>query len=640
MDRPRAPHVETSLVSLIDSVSRAASEVKRAVEDVDEAGVSALISNAIVEHVAYMRNWSKRDQIFGMSTGRPIHPSTVPLLYSDRPRRFRGIGDPGEPRTEEWILDHTEHTLVLGDPGAGKTTTVKRFCRALLKRLDASQPDGDTSLPILIVVRETDPSFNLEEKLLGILGITRTYDPSMRPQINEQQLMLESDEDYERRQKLEQTAMATWLQRERLEDESRLAALRKALDATNATILIDGLDELPDEYQGPAFDRLIGLAQRLTFSRLVASCRSGAYVRTVHGFDAIEILPLDQTQTNIVVASLVRDPNGFWKEVRRCNFQDLVQRPLMLTQLSMIYENSGSLPDRPATVYRMMVELFLRAWDSDRQLRRVSRYAHFDVEDKQDFLSALAHYLTSRIRGTRFSEDDLLAAFVAIHDRFQLPLQDAQLVVDEIESHTGLLVNSGYNHFEFSHRVLQEYLCAYYLVRDPSRLLLPEYLANDPEPVGLAIALSSNPTSVLAGIALGETSLLSTESIGKLLARLSLERPWLDNSMVLGASALRLLESHSTAIDMAFAQYFSLPNAVSSVAKALTLYEAVATDDGGVDLKSIDQEALDLGAFRLPEKISLSRSALAVVREQGLELVVNTSAADRSRMARADDLKY
>ena len=63
MDRPRAPHVETSLVSLIDSVSRAASEVKRAVEDVDEAGVSALISNAIVEHVAYMRTWSKREKI-------------------------------------------------------------------------------------------------------------------------------------------------------------------------------------------------------------------------------------------------------------------------------------------------------------------------------------------------------------------------------------------------------------------------------------------------------------------------------------------------------------------------------------------------------------------------------------------------
>ena len=84
---------------------------------------------------------------------------------------------------------------------------------------------------------------------------------------------------------------------------------------------------------------------------------------------------------------------------------------------------------------------------------------------------------------------------------------------------TGLLVNSGYKHFEFSHRVLQEDLCAYYLVRDPSRLLLPEYLANDPEPVGLAIALSSNPTSVLAGnCASSRLPLLSPESIGRVAA--------------------------------------------------------------------------------------------------------------------------
>ena len=41
-------------------------------------------------------------------------------------------------------------------------------------------------------------------------------------------------------------------------------------------------------------------------------------------------------------------------------------------------------------------------------------------------------------------------------------------VIAELESHTGLFIQSGFDQFEFAHKSLQEFLTAEYLVKLPS----------------------------------------------------------------------------------------------------------------------------------------------------------------------------
>ena len=76
--------------------------------------------------------------------------------------------------------------------------------------------------------------------------------------------------------------------------------------------------------------------------------------------------------------------------------------------------------------------------------------------------------LTRRFKTTTFSTDNLRACYQEIHGNFGLPGSHATKVVDEIETHTGLFFQSAQDRFEFSHKSLQEFLAAEFIVRMPS----------------------------------------------------------------------------------------------------------------------------------------------------------------------------
>ena len=55
-----------------------------------------------------------------------------------------------------------------------------------------------------------------------------------------------------------------------------------------------------------------------------------------------------------------------------------------------------------------------------------------------------------------------------IYVNYGLRISEAQAVVNELETHTGLIVQSGTELFEFSHKSLQEYLTAVFIVGLPA----------------------------------------------------------------------------------------------------------------------------------------------------------------------------
>ena len=67
-----------------------------------------------------------------------------------------------------------------------------------------------------------------------------------------------------------------------------------------------------------------------------------------------------------------------------------------------------------------------------------------------------------------------------------------------METHTGIIVATGFERFEFAHLSIQEFLCANYISRSPYPDLLKSYLSDYPAPVAVACALSSNPSLFFA----------------------------------------------------------------------------------------------------------------------------------------------
>jgi len=131
--------------------------------------------------------------------------------------------------------------------------------------------------------------------------------------------------------------------------------------------------------------------------------------------------------------------------------------------------------------------------------------------------------------------------------RFNLPASDADAVCREIESHTGIIVKTTYDTYEFYHKSLQEYLVAEHLsrLRDiPSAVGL---LRDCPNELAIAVALSSDPTDWFCGLFRYKGHELQPKRVKPrpewlvvFLSRLAYENPGLEDSAELGATCLWL----------------------------------------------------------------------------------------------------
>src|SRR5262249_16934187 len=136
------------------------------------------------------------------------------------------------------------------------------------------------------------------------------------------------------------------------------------------------------------------------------------------------------------------------------------------------------------------------------RVERRSRYAGFDPSRKFEFLASLAFHLTYVTEKKFFTSRSFGSAYESIRLTFDLPRGEAKQVFTELESHTGIIVESGFDRYEFSHLSLQEFLTADYLIRDRISKQTAYQMLVNPAPLAISVAMSSNASQRLAAIIL------------------------------------------------------------------------------------------------------------------------------------------
>lgn len=154
-------------------------------------------------------------------------------------------------------------------------------------------------------------------------------------------------------------------------------------------------------------------------------------------------------------------------------------------------------------------------------------------------------------------------------------------VVRELETHTGIFVESALDRYEFSHLSLQEYLCAEYLVGAPPSSKLGAYISHDPGPFAVAVGISTHPARWLASLFLRATvvRLLRYINLEGFFARLEHEAPELGVDNLLGFAAVRILFT-VTEPGLYTERFLSRQAVVSSTGAALAFYSARQQSDG------------------------------------------------------------
>lgn len=548
------------------------------------------LDRCLERHLTEVSNWSSRIQFLGMSTPEQTDHSTVSLDLSTEPRKFRSTISPLRQFSEESLLADSNNYILLGDPGAGKTTTLKRLARKLF----LEEPSSDEDIyqyPIVIRLRELKAGDSLYTTISRIFGL------------KVEQRAIEGVKPEE---------MASFIGKERIE-----YLIPQALNATNAVLLLDGLDEVPGGFRQLLENEIAAIGYSLAGSKIITSLRSGDYTRSLDGFNSLEICPLTPEQKLSIAEKWTPKAKEFMEALHRTPYSDLADRPLLLTQLLFLFKAYSSLPEQPALVYRRLLKLLLENWDSERKINRPSKYSGFEPDRKMAFLAHLSYHLTYKIRTTSFSRSNLIQAYSSIYRPFNLPEHEAEQVAREIENHTGIIVEAGLDRYEFSHLSLQEFLCAEHLVRDPFPERLENYLSQYPAPLAIAVAVSSNPGDWFAGLILKSTNYgaFTSTSMVSFLSRMLKERPFFDVSIPLGLAIIKLMSDKARWPEPVIASTLLLTDidsASRSLASSLMMYKIPSDQtalSSNIRIKRRFPYTNPYG-FETPESASLPRELL------------------------------
>lgn len=463
------------------------------------------IENSVAYHLTSVENWSAEVKFTDLKKAKYTSDIFIELDLFLYPRRVRIDKTETVPSVPlENIFSHSRyaHIVLLGQPGAGKTTSVQHLCQLLLHDEEFCADRFD--IPILIKCRDLNSvphagrSTVLVDQIFSILGLKLEVPPA--PIVTDVRGL-----------------------------KQKLAV--SVLDELRVLLMIDGFDEFTDmDYRVEIIEELSHIALHLNKSTMIVTSRTGDFVYDIKNTVQYEICPLSKQQISTFAERWLADKSkasDFLSRVYSSPFADTAIRPLTLAHLCAIYERIGKIPDKPKTIYKKIVNLLLEEWDQQRTVKRTSKYAHFEIDRKFEFLCQLAYVLTTSLQKTAFAESDLKTVYRQIYRDYDLIGNEIQQVISEIESHTGLMVQSGYEEYEFAHKSLQEYLAAEYLVKLPSIPGNEKLLTTLPNELAIAISISSSPTEYFSELVLSRFArfALAEDFLQAFLNRLLLEKP-------------------------------------------------------------------------------------------------------------------
>jgi len=365
-----------------------------------------------------------------------VSESTMLKSFDLRNDRL-GLGDRIKRNEGMEVANDSARLLILGKPGAGKTTFLKHLA------VDCSNGKFQSNLiPVLIELRKIR---SMEWNLLDALS---------------EELSVDSQKT--------QTLL----------EEGRLL------------ILMDGLDEVPtNSFRRNVQEQLRSLAQEPKHSdnRFILTCRTQIIEVVPQGFASVEVAEFKDEQVETFVrnwfrasgqpeASIEQQWQAFADAIKHnAALKGLTVTPVLLSLMCWVFQDSGELLSSADSLYRKGIRLLLEKWNDRKEISEweigKEVYRKLDLEQKEALLIEIAaRKFENPGNFVLFEQQDLaqqIANFLKLADA-----QEGEAVLKAIEAQHGLLVERADELWSFSHLTFQEYFTIQWLTQ-----LSPEQLA-------------------------------------------------------------------------------------------------------------------------------------------------------------------
>jgi transcriptional regulator with XRE-family HTH domain len=211
-------------------------------------------------------------------------------------------------------------------------------------------------------------------------------------------------------------------------------------------------------------------------NQYVITCRIAAKEYTFEQFTEVEVADFDEEQIETFVRNWFRckkinnSENSAEKLLTKLRefppIKELANNPLLLTLLCLEFEEFFEFPTNRSELYERGLRVILNKWDASRRIERDQAYRQLPVKRKEDLLSQVA--LKTFEQKEYFFKQRIVEKYIADYIR-HLPdsqtdqaglLVDSEAILKSIEAQHGLLMERAKGIYSFSHLTFQEYFVA------------------------------------------------------------------------------------------------------------------------------------------------------------------------------------
>ncbi|MGL4503599.1 MAG: NACHT domain-containing protein, partial [Planktothrix sp.] len=248
-------------------------------------------------------------------------------------------------------------------------------------------------------------------------------------------------------------------------------SLPEIIHQGQALVLLDGLDEVREEDSHRVLNEIRLFSTQFWDNHFVITCRIAAREYTFEPFTEVEIADFDSTQISNFANKWFKNkavkPETFLNQIENNQrIQELATSPLLLTLLCLTFEETGDFPANRSELYKEGLDVLLKKWDAKRGIYRDQVYKKLSPQRKEDLLSKIAlttfeagDYFFKQKEAERYITDYIRNLPSANTDEEALQL-DSEAVLRSIEAQHGLLIERAKGIYSFSHLTFHEYFTA------------------------------------------------------------------------------------------------------------------------------------------------------------------------------------